>query len=291
MRNKDFAVFILTHGRPDAVLTWDTMLKYKYSGPMYLLIDNEDKKAEQYYKKFGRDKVIMFDKKAVAKTFDEFDNFEDRRAIVYARNIVFKIAKDMGFKHFIQLDDDYTNFSWRINYDPEDETKELKHPKIVRQILYSMDGIFDAFLDYYKSIDVASIAMSQGGDWFGGGSNFNKPPKRKAMNTFFCSTEKPFQFAGRINEDVNTYTWLQSQGKVFFTIPFVQMNQKQTQSNKGGMTDIYVDGGTYVKSFYTVICSPNCCSINLMGRTNRRLHHNINWKVAIPMIIDEKHKK
>lgn len=65
----------------------------------------------------------------------------------------------------------------------------------------------------------------------------------------------------------------------------------QTQSNAGGMTSIYLDGGTYIKSFYTIICSPNCAKIRTMGRTNRRLHHSINWKTAVPVIIDEKHKK
>jgi len=28
-----------------------------------------------------------------------------------------------------------------------------------------------------------------------------------------------------------------------------------------------------------------------MGRTNRRLHHKVNWPFAVPMIIEEKYKK
>ena len=31
------------------------------------------------------------------------------------------------------------------------------------------------------------------------------------------------------------------------TIPFVALGQKTTQKNKGGMSELYIDSGTYVK--------------------------------------------
>jgi len=282
--NKDFCVFILTHGRPDKVLTFDTLKNNGYSGPLYIVIDNEDKKALQYQQKFGIDKVIIFDKKAIAEKIDEFDNFDDRRAIIYARNACFDIAENLGYKYFLQLDDDYTSFKYRMN-------NNFEHPKSCPNIRTTLGKAIYKTLEFYKSINVCSIAFSQGGDWFGGEAQFGKIPKRKCMNTFFCSTERRFQFVGRINEDVNTYTWFQSQGNVFFNIPLIQVDQVQTQSNSGGMTEIYLSQGTYIKSFYSVICSPNCVTIEMMGRTNRRLHHRINWPVAVPLIIDEKHKK
>ena len=37
MENKDFAVFILTHGRPDNVITFNTLKKANYTGKIYLL--------------------------------------------------------------------------------------------------------------------------------------------------------------------------------------------------------------------------------------------------------------
>ena len=114
---------------------------------------------------------------------------------------------------------------------------------------------------------------------------------RKCMNSFICSTKRPFKFIGRINEDVNTYTHEQSKGLLMGTIPMVSLTQKTTQKNKGGMTDIYLDNGTYVKSFYTVIFSPSCCTIKPMGDTNKRLHHSINWENAVPKIIKETLKK
>lgn len=282
--NKDFCIFILTHGRPDNIITVKTLKRQGYTGPYFIIIDNEDQTKDRYIKLFGN-KVIIFDKEKISKTFDEFDNFNDRRSIVYARNACFDIAYKLGYEYFLQLDDDYEEFKMRINHN-------LEHPKDRFTFKTKLTECFYAFLDYYKSMpNVKSIAMSQGGDWFGGENNFGKIAKRKAMNTFFCSTKRRFNFIGRINEDVNTYTNVQCRGNVFFTIPFVQVDQKQTQSNKGGMTEIYLNKGTYIKSFYTIICSPNCTKINLMGRINKRLHHSINWNSAVPYIIDEKYKK
>jgi len=273
---KDFCAFILTHGRPDNVITYDTLLRHGYTGPVYIVIDNEDKTADRYRKRFG-DKVVVFDKLSVSKTFDEADNFSDRRAIVYARNACFDIAKELGYKYFIQLDDDYTSFLHRYI----DGSAQIKNINV----------IFRCFIDFLINSRIHSVAFAQGGDFIGGVDEKTPRVKRKAMNSFFCSTDKPFQFAGRINEDVNTYTYKASIGYLFLSIMNVQLNQVQTQSNKGGMTDIYLDRGTYIKSFYTILFSPSCVSIKTMGRTVRRLHHSIKWENAVPKIIDQKYKK
>ena len=283
MENKDFAVFILTHGRPDNVITYHTLKTSGYTGKIYIVIDNEDKLADKYYENFG-DKVIMFDKKAVSETFDEADNFEDRRAIVYARNACFKIAEELGITYFMQMDDDYGSFHFRIYKSNKDTPKRIK----------KIDKVLDVMLEFYKTIPVKSIAMAQGGDFIGGagsGTAKKKQLKRKCMNSFICSTERPFKFNGRINEDVNTYTHKASIGELFFTIPTLSLEQKTTQSGTGGMTDIYLDKGTYIKSFYSVMFQPSSVKVALMGDKNMRLHHRVSWKHTTPVILDEIYKK
>lgn len=279
----NFCAFILTHGRPYNVLTYKTLLRHGYTGPIYIVIDNEDRTADEYKKVFG-DKVIMFDKLEVSKTFDEADNFDDRRAIVYARNACFGLAKKLGYRFFIQLDDDYTRFEHRY----------IQGSKLMTKHTKKINLCIGAIIELLKNSNINSICMAQGGDFIGGANNpFAQSllPKRKAMNTFICDTEKPFQFVGRINEDVNTYTYVASKGKLFFTIPFISIIQKQTQANSGGMTDIYMINGTYIKSFYTILFSPSCCKISLMGASQKRLHHSIDWEKAVPKIISEKYKK
>lgn len=277
-----FAVFILTHGRPDNVITYNTLRRQGYTGDIYIIIDNEDKTGDQYRKLYG-DKVIIFDKAAIAATFDEGDNFADRRAVIYARNASFEIARRLGIKYFLQLDDDYSEFKYRI-----DDTEQ--HPFDHYTVRRHLDAVFAAMLEFYIATPAKSIATLQGGDFFGGGENFGQH-KRKCMNTFFCSTDRPFHFVGRINEDVNTYTTNQRRGDLFMSIPFIQMDQLQTQSNAGGMTDLYLDSGTYIKSFYTIMYAPSCARIGTMGRTHRRLHHIIDWEHTAPQIIAERHRR
>lgn len=284
MKHKNFVAFILTHGRPEGLHTLRSLKRAGYTGPIKVIIDNEDEKAEEYKKKYG-DMVYQFDKLAISKTFDEGDNFNDRRAIVYARNACFEIAKKFGYDYFIQLDDDYTCFSYRadgqLNYI---EKTNIRH----------LDEIFDSMINFLCCSKAHSVAMLQGGDFIGGKNSSNAKEfklLRKCMNTFFCRTDKPFTFSGRINEDVNTYTESARRGFLFFSVPNLGIKQKQTQSNKGGMTDIYKASGTYIKSFYTVMFCPSCAKIKQMGAVHRRIHHSINWNNAVPLILREYHRK
>lgn len=278
---EDFCAFILTHGRPDKVLTYSVLKRAGYSGKVYIVIDDEDKTRLQYIEKFG-DEVLTFSKSDIAGRFDEADNFGDRRSIFYARNACFDLAAKVGCKYFIQLDDDYTEFQFRIDRNLDPSYKAIRN----------LDGVLSAMLAYYQAIPAASIAMSQGGDFLGGTAGNNAAwVKRKAMNSFICSTERPFAFMGRINEDVNTYTTLGRRGELFMTIGAVQLGQKQTQSNSGGMTELYLDSGTYVKSFYSVMFSPSCVKISLMGASHKRLHHKVLWNNAAVKILHARHKK
>jgi hypothetical protein len=111
------------------------------------------------------------------------------------------------------------------------------------------------------------------------------------MNTFFCSTERPFKFVGRINEDVNTYTRMGQIGKLVLTVTDVSITQTTTQKNAGGMSGVYIDGGTYLKSFYSVLFSPSCVTINAMGDTHKRIHHNVHWRYCAAQILNERYKK
>jgi len=287
MENKDFAVFILTHGRHDNVKTLSTLKKCGYTGNIYFIVDNEDKTIEQYKKNFGEKWVKVFDKKAMADEVDEGNNFDERRTITHARNACFKIAKEIGITYFIQLDDDYTAFDFRIDTQSKENCGAIKP-------INNLNLVFDLLLNYYKTIPALSIAFAQGGDFIGGINNgkgsyrFNK---RKCMNSFICSTEREFQFIGAMNEDVNTYTTNGSRGKLFLTIPFVSITQTATQSNKSGITDMYLRFGTYCKAFTTAMMQPSSVKVSMMNSTHARIHHSIKWINTSPMILDEKYKK
>lgn len=281
MRN-NFAVFILSHGRANKVLTINTLKKCNYTGKIYLIVDDEDEQLEEY-KKLDVEDVIVFCKKDEMKKTDTIDNYQDHKLVVYARNVCHDIAKKLGLTYFLVLDDDYTEFRFRVEKDGVLRTIYCRH----------IDEVFEAMLDFLDVANISTVALAQTGDFIGGleSNVFKKKLCRKAMNSFFCRTDRPFKFLGSTNEDVNAYVSLGNKGKLFFTVAECSLDQLATQSNKGGLTDIYLENGTYVKSFYSVICCPSAVKVQLMGVSNKRLHHKVYWNYCLPKIINEKYKK
>ena len=279
----DFACFILCHGRPNNTPTFSTLRKYGYTGAIYIICDDEDKTLQEYRNIYGDDIVKVFNKLDVLQKFDTMDSSDNRGCAVYARNACFDIADELGIRYFCELDDDYMEFQLRY---PSDNKLKLVYPR-------SLDDVFDAYLDFYIESDITALAMAQGGDFIGGlnGNGYKKRVHRKCMNSWFCDVQKRFYFNGRMNDDVNTYALLGSRGDVFLTLVDCMINQPDTQTVKGGMTDMYSGEGTYVKSFYTVMCCPSFAKVNIMGDGHYRIHHNINQNNAYPKIISSKYRK
>ena len=50
---KDFAIFILTHERPDKQSTLSNLIMQGYTGDWYLVVDDEDKSIDKYIENFG----------------------------------------------------------------------------------------------------------------------------------------------------------------------------------------------------------------------------------------------
>lgn len=285
MKHKSFVVFILSHGRASNVKTLKTLKRAGYTGKVILVVDNEDPMEDDYKRIYGESNVVVFDKLDISRRYDPMDNFEERRTIFYARNACFEIAKKLGYTYFLELDDDYTQIAFKVVEEGKFRSKLVRHA----------DALFDAMLDFLDASGVCTVAFAQGGDFIGGKDNgrFWEKILRKAMNSFFCKTERAFPFVGRVNEDVNTYCLLGTKGKLLFTYTDVVIEQTQTQAQKGGMSEQYLDSGTYLKSFYTVMCCPSCVTIGMMGGSKRgmRLHHMVSWNNCTPKILSEKYKK
>jgi hypothetical protein len=283
--NRKFAVFILSHGRPDNVITYRTLRSHGYTGKIFIIVDDEDKTIDEYKQRF-KNEVVVFSKKDYENKFDIMDNFQNNKVIVYARNACYDIARNLGLDYFFEYEDDYTCFQHRFI-----EGDSLKGKKIE-----NLDDVLNAVMNCLEETKVDTIAFAQGGDFIGGASSFsNNTLKRKAMNSFVFKVnknpEKDIIFIGRMNDDVNTYLTQGRIGRLFFQISDICLVQIATQSNSGGNTEIYKSFGTYVKSFYSVMAAPDCCKIDLMGRKHKRIHHKVNWNNAVPRIIDERHRK
>ena len=281
---ESFCALILTHGRAENLDTTSTLRRQGYTGPIKYLIDNRDEQADLYIKRFGNDNIFIFDKDEWVAKVDKACNFGDDRSVVYARNAAFQIMRDAGYEYFLMLDDDYTNFQYKFRSDKTFHAKTIAN----------LDTTFKAFLDYLKSTKIKTICFAQGGDFIGGGAS-NKAKAitawRKAMNAFFVRSDNPIPFVGTVNEDVNAYVNDGKTSRPYLTHNMVSLVQRITQTNKGGLTDIYLSQGTYVKSFYSIIFEPSCVKISMMGMKEFRLHHHVKWNLAAPKIISAKYKK
>jgi hypothetical protein len=225
--------------------------------------------------------VLVFSKDDYAGKFDKMDNFGNKACVVYARNAMWDAARSVGLTHFAVLDDDYTSIKYRITPDGGYHGKLMKNT----------DGVFAAYINFLKTSGVDTVCFAQGGDYIGGKDNSKVKNgfkvSRKMMNLYFFSADKPIEFKGTINEDLTSSVTEGQRGQIILTSLMNSVVQKETQSNAGGLTDIYLEVGTYVKSFYSVMAAPSCVKIASMGDGHLRIHHAVTWKNAVPKIIRE----
>ncbi len=280
----DFAVFILSHGRAYNVLTVRTLIRYGYTGKWYIIIDNEDEQADIYYKNYGRDHVIMFNKEEAGKTFDIMDNFSGRGVPTFARNAVYGIANTLGLNYFLEADDDLTCFRHRYLDDVG---------KLCTKYITDLDSVIQCYLEYMDNTPITVLAFAQTGDLIGGKESkmYSNAYRRKAMQGFFVRVSDPIEYVGRFNDDVNAYIDHGKRGKLFLTFRDIVMDTAETQKRSGGILQMYLTYGTYVKSFYSVMLCPSSVFIDMMGMNHRRIHHMIDWDTSVPKIISGDFKK
>ena len=278
----NFAVFILSHGRADRCITYKTLKKQGYTGDIRILIDDEDETADEYKKLYG-DQVLTFCKEEWRLKTDVMDTFQKRNVVVFARNAVFQIAKDAGYKYICVLDDDYKTFEHRYI---EDDKLKVWLPK-------NLDKIFEYAVRFLITSKAKCYAFAQAGDLIGGAQNqrFHDRIMRKIMNTYFFDVDNPVVFSGTLDEDMVASLRCGLSGELIMTSVDMTITQIKTQANKGGLTDAYLDMGTYTKSFYAVMMNPSICKIAKMGDKHMRIHHRVAVNGMSPMIISGRYKK
>lgn len=271
-----YPIFILSYGRAQHIITYKTLLEGGISPEdIYIVCSDDDKTLKEYKSLYPN--VIVFSKEKVRVDTDLMDNFEKRNIVVFARNEIFKIAKGMKIEYFCVLDDDYDRFSFRRCFGDKLKGFKVKNIKV----------IFNKCFEYLKNTpELDCFALCQDGDMIGGVGGFDRIAfKRKIMNAYFFRTSSLIKFLGSINEDLTASVYEGQRGKLMFTINDVSVHQLITQSNGGGLTDVYLDSGTYIKSFYSVMAAPNCVKISAMGSKDLRIHHKVDWNKAVPKLL------
>ena len=278
MESKDFAVFILSHGRADTISTYKALRDGGYTGRTYVVIDNEDDQEELYRQKFGDD-IIQFDKRDYLEKTDLGDLDTDRRIGVFARNFIQDEAKRLGYKFHLQLDDDVHGFTYRF-----------AHGKVLRALHCShLDEVFSGMVEYMKETPITSLSFALSAYNMGGvDGSIKDGMTRKTMTTFLMRADDVQYFHMRMNDDITTSLINGMRGKLYYSYLPIEVEVDKTQVKAGGMTDIYQKNGTYRKSFYSVMCCPSCVKVSAMGITDYRIHHTISWNNAVPKLLSER---
>ena len=278
MESKDFAVFILSHGRADTISTYRALRDGGYTGRTYVVIDNEDDQEELYRQKFGDD-IIQFDKRDYLEKTDLGDLDTDRRIGVFARNFIQDEAKRLGYKFHLQLDDDVHGFTYRF-----------AQGKVLRALHCShLDEVFSGMVEYMKETPITSLSFALSAYNMGGvDGSIKDGMTRKTMTTFLMRADDVQYFHMRMNDDITTSLINGMRGKLYYSYLPIEVEVDKTQVKAGGMTDIYQKNGTYRKSFYSVMCCPSCVKVSAMGITDYRIHHTISWNNAVPKLISER---
>ena len=301
---KDFVILILSHGRPGFLKshTWNVLNKTNSKARRVIVLSDDDPAISEYKDLFGKDSVFVFNKIKTEQDYDldlidcYWGKSLSRKATVWARNEQFRIARALGYRWFMVLDDDYREIIMRHKMVRSDDGTEF-FPTFKELLFTPADehgSIFDkCCVKYFKMLNSApwldATAFSQCGDFVGGiNSILVKIPYRwKAMNVFFCDTEKEYRYYGRFNDDVNAYVLNGKRGRLSLTLNMPSINQEPTQGSKEGMTDIYKTFGTYVKSLTSAVVCPSSVSVSCMGTAVQRVHHLIEWSKACPLVVDE----
>ena len=278
MESKDFAVFILTHGRAKSISTYRALRDGGYTGDTYIVIDNEDDQEDLYREKFG-DMVIQFDKRDYLEKTDLGDLDDDRRIGVFARNFIQDEAKRLGYRFHLQLDDDVHGFGYRFAQDGR-----LRNVRCNR-----LDEVFSGMVQLMKETPITSLSFALSAYNIGGvNGSIKEGMTRKAMTTFLMRADDIQYFHMRMNDDITTSLINGMRGKLYYSYLPVEVEVDKTQVQSGGMTDIYQKNGTYRKSFYSVMCCPSCVKVSAMGITDYRIHHTIRWNNAVPKLLSQR---
>lgn len=270
-----YGTFILSYDRPKRQHTLRLLRRFRWPYPIRIVVSSDDPQLDKYRELYGN-LVVTFDRASVS--CDYCDN-RPPSGVLAARNVAWDLAVALGWTHFLVLDDDYTHFSKRKICDPRSS--------------WAKRGALGGFLDVTSTFDVARlceamwrwldicpqllcVSFTQSGDMC-------QYLKRKVMQTFFLRTDRRFEFIARMNDDVTTYFDLGIRGGIVMQIPIFGIRQCGTQSQPGGLTDLYRQYGTYIKSLYTLLRWPAHAVVSRV-HTVGRIHHWIRPDVY-PKII------
>ena len=259
-----YALFITSHKNPSVCKTLDTLKGLNYIGEYYIVIDDKDPLIDEY-KKIYEDKLKVFDKSLYMSITDSGHDSQHTPSacVLYARNFIEDLAKELKLDAFIMCDDDILNFIFR----PLDEVNQ----KILRCKITSINEVLEAYLTYLLECNIPCLGFGTPNFYFGGYENLASGgylTRRSVSNFFFRNVSKDVKWVMPM-EDFNTAITYGVCGNLFLSPAFVevevapQYTQKGGESKKDGMSLFYENTSSFTRAFYSTMLEPSFCSPQL----------------------------
>lgn len=251
----DFAIFILTHGRPYNQRTLEALANSGYTGEYYLVIDNLDTAREDYYRLYGN-RVLEFDKTEYVKKTDTGLTNPWINFAVFARNAIEDIAKKLGFRFFGMFDDDLLKFRFRY----------FENDMLLSLPVVNLDKVISSYLEFMETANIACSCFGVSNNFIGGKKNVklytpSSNSFRLCFNSYIRNAKFDVSWAPNMCEDRITSIFHNMRGQVWQQLLFVQVDMAPLYGEiDGGNSFVYRSLDDFTKVFFPVVTNPgsNC---------------------------------
>lgn len=276
MRN-DFAIFILTHGRPNNQDTLTTLRKSGYTGKIYLVVDDLDDTLIEYQRQY--DDVLVFDKMKYVKDAETGLSQPYIKFALFARNAIEDMAKDLGLSYFAMADDDLTKF--RLRYPDGDKLRSL--------VITDMDRLLETYVEFMEESDIATTSFASHLNFIGGVKTMpdsDSPKLRMCFNFYLRSVKHKVKWLSNICHDRITSIMFGRKGQIWLQVPFVQYDMRELYGiNSGGNSDTYRKISDFHRSFFPVMFIPDCNYSSFWSRSGKWVTSISDYDSICPKIV------
>lgn len=273
-------IYIISKGRPQC-RTAKTLTKMKYPGEWFIVCGNNDETLEQYLANWGEEHVKVFDWYDEVKRTDTMDNFgfdSMPSGACPVRNATAEISRRRGERRHWQFDDDYTGF-YGLDAKKHKNVR-LDADEFMRR-LEAIAGFADRCGLRNAGFPPSTIEVAPDGALQIAHRVFNAHNLPSGGRDFV-------KWVARMNDDLINAINVWRTGGMEMSFKFMAMTMPPTQSESGGLTDIYRDEGTVRKTAYAVMAAPG--QVKLVDRFGR-YHHSADWKRIVPKIVSDEYCK
>jgi len=276
----NFAIFIITHNRPDKQYTLKTLRDGGYTGLLYLVADDEDESVKQLILKNPLEAVLTFSKSKYESSSEVLLQGV-RASALFARNACEDFAKKLCLDAFAVMDDDIVGLRYRW----------LEDGKIRSLCVQSgLDEVFELYASFILEHNIITTSFVHVMFYVGGANNLAERISnlRDTYQIHIRNAKHPVDWLSVINEDIITEIDSSKKGNIWWSLPFVVYDAQAMNSNDGGNKEYYENVSATTRALLATVVCPNCCSV---GYSHGKIRILQNKQASYPMIVSSRYKK